>query len=104
LKNLLQQNLDRYFPVAITAQQNQLRYPCSIFFASRRASLSASGFAITRIAFMDIDLGKFAQILAKLTLVAAFDHATRRRIYVDAANSSAVRREGGWRRQVCRGK
>src|SRR5213078_4784947 len=84
---ILQQNID-VLAGGDAAEQNNFAFRAQFFCKSLR--IPRERFPVTRIAFMDIDFGKFAQIYSGRGI----NQATRRRNYEDAANSFGRAGEG----------
>jgi len=80
---ILQQNID-VLAGGDTAEQDNFAFRAQFFCKPVR--IPCERFTITRIALMDIDFGKFAQI-SQTHSCCGIDQATRRRNYEDAANS-----------------
>ena len=87
---ILQQNID-VLAGGDAAEQNNFAFRAQFFCKTLR--IPRERFPVTRIAFMDIDFGKFAQI-AQTYSGRGIDQATRRRNYEDAANSLGRAGEG----------
>src|SRR5207248_7120532 len=81
---ILQQNID-VLAGGDTAEQNNFAFRAQFFCKPLR--IPRERFPVTRIAFMDIDFGKFAQI-AQTYSGRGIDQATRRRNYEDADRKS----------------
>ena len=87
---ILQQNTD-VLAGGDTAEQNNFAFRAQFFCKPLR--IPRERFPVTRIAFMDIDFGKFAQI-AQTYSGRGINQSTRRRNYEDAANSLGRAGEG----------
>src|SRR5438067_13858070 len=87
---IFQQNID-VLAGGDAAEQNNFAFRAQFFCKSLR--IPRERFPVTRIAFMEIDFGKFAQI-SQTYSSRGIDRTTRRRNYEDAANSLGRASEG----------
>src|SRR6266566_2734328 len=87
---IFQQNID-VLAGGDAAEQNNFAFRAQFFCKPLR--IPRERFPVTRIAFMDIEFGKFAQI-AQTYSGRGIDQATRRRNYENAANSLGRTGEG----------
>ena len=87
---IFQQNID-VLAGGDAAEKNNFAFRAQFFCKPLR--IPRERFPVTRIAFMDIDFGKFAQI-AQTYSGRGINQATRRRNYEDAANSFGRAGEG----------